>query len=120
MEQREGRRTGIECLARQMQHHRAVLADTVEHHRFVGLGDDLAHDVDALGFEAFEMGQHPFGFLRFCHIVHRCFDFGFRFVSCRRHRSPFEATDDAAAATGELLAAFRRCDPLHAFGQVME
>ena len=31
--------------------HRRVLADRVEHHRPLELGDDLAHDVDALGFE---------------------------------------------------------------------
>jgi hypothetical protein len=42
---------------RQVQHHAAVLADGVEHHRVVGLGDHLAHDVDALGFEALQVGQ---------------------------------------------------------------
>ena len=42
---------------RQVQHHRAVLADRIEHHRPLALGDHLAHDVDALGLEALEMGQ---------------------------------------------------------------
>ncbi len=59
MEQREGWRRGVEGLARQMEHHRAVLAHRVEHHRLLGLGDDLAHDVDALGFEPFKMGEDP-------------------------------------------------------------
>ena len=41
----------MERLLRQPQQHRRVLADRVEHHRPLELGDHLAHDVDALGFE---------------------------------------------------------------------
>ena len=52
-----GGRAGIERLQRQVQHHRAVLADRVEHHRPLALGDDLAHDVDALGFEPLQVRQ---------------------------------------------------------------
>ncbi len=57
MEQREGRRRRIERLARQMQHDRAVLADRIEHHRALGLGDHFAQDVDALGLEALKMSE---------------------------------------------------------------
>src|SRR5690606_23196355 len=57
MEQRERRRRWVERLARQVQHDRAVLADRIEHHRVVRLGDNLAHDMDALGLEAVEVRQ---------------------------------------------------------------
>ncbi len=46
-----------------MQHHRAVLADGIEHHRLLALGDDLAHDVDALGFKPLKVGQARAGWL---------------------------------------------------------
>ena len=55
MQQREGRTRGEERLLRQMQHHGGILADRIEHHRALGLGDDFAQDVDALGFEALQM-----------------------------------------------------------------
>ena len=32
-----------------------ILADRVQHHRVAELGRDLTDDVDALGFQAFEM-----------------------------------------------------------------
>ena len=51
VQQREGNRAGIERLLRQPQQDRRVLADRVEHHRPLELGDHLPHDVDALGFE---------------------------------------------------------------------
>jgi hypothetical protein len=51
------RRRRVEGLASQVQHHGAVLADRIQHHRAVGLGHHLAHDVDALGFEALQVGQ---------------------------------------------------------------
>ena len=35
--------------------HRAVLADRVQHHRLLALGDHLAHDVDALGLEPLQV-----------------------------------------------------------------
>ena len=50
MHQREGRGRRIEGLLGEVQHHGAVLADRIEHHRLVRLGGNLAHDVDALGF----------------------------------------------------------------------
>src|SRR3546814_1824520 len=40
-----------------MQHHRRILAHRIEHHRPLGLGDHLAHDVDALRLELLEMGE---------------------------------------------------------------
>jgi hypothetical protein len=40
-----------------MQHHGAVFADGVEHHRTLGLRDDLAQDLDALGFEPLQVIQ---------------------------------------------------------------
>ena len=51
VQQRERNRPGIERLLRQPQQDRRVLADRVQHHRPLELGDDLAHDVDALGLE---------------------------------------------------------------------
>ena len=65
VEQRKRRRRGIESLAGQVQHDGAVLADRVEHHRLFGLGDDFPDDVDALGFQSFEMrkGLHQLPFV---------------------------------------------------------
>ena len=57
VEQREGRLRRMERLHGEVQHHRAVLADRVEHHRPLALGDGLAHDVDALGFEPLQVRQ---------------------------------------------------------------
>ena len=57
MQKRKRRFRRIERLERQVQHHRAVLADRVEHHGPLALGDDFSHDVDALGFEALKMGE---------------------------------------------------------------
>ena len=50
-----GRLRRVERLQRQVQHHRAVLADRVEHHRLLALGDRLAQDLDALGLEALKV-----------------------------------------------------------------
>ena len=61
MEQRKGRRRRMEGLAREVEHHRAVLAHRVEHHGPLGLCDDLAEDVDALGFEPLKMGKGRVG-----------------------------------------------------------
>ncbi len=47
----------MERLLRDVQHHGGVLADAEEHHRLLTLGDDLADDVDGLGFEALEVTQ---------------------------------------------------------------
>src|SRR5439155_14000244 len=57
MQEREGRLRGMERLACEVQHHRAVLADRVEHHRVLGLRDDLAHDGDRLGFEPLQVRE---------------------------------------------------------------
>ena len=57
MQQRERQRRGIERLECQMQQDRAVLADGIQQHGVVGGRDDLAEDVDALGFQALEVGQ---------------------------------------------------------------
>ena len=52
-------------LARQVQQNRGILADRIQHHRIVELCGHLTNDVDALGFELFEMGQgvarHEYG-----------------------------------------------------------
>ena len=48
---------GMKGLPRQVQHHRGILADRIEHHRIAALGGDFADDVDALGFEPLEVGQ---------------------------------------------------------------
>ena len=50
--QRKRRFRRIERLHGEMQHHGAVLADGVEHHRTLTLRDNFAHDVDALGLQA--------------------------------------------------------------------
>jgi len=55
--QREGRLAGIEGLGGQVQHHGAVLADRIQHHRAFALGGHLAHDVDALGLQSLQVGQ---------------------------------------------------------------
>ena len=34
-----------------MQHHRRILADRIEHHRAISLGDGFAQDVDAFGLK---------------------------------------------------------------------
>ena len=89
VQQRKRRARGIERLLRQVQHHGAVLADRVQHHRPLRLGDDLAHDVNALGLEAFEMSELA---ARCC--VH---------VACSgRHRSELWDFE------GRVLAASRR------------
>ena len=56
MEERKGRGRRIKGLAREVQHHRAVLADRIEHHRLGRLGDELAQDMDALGFQPLQVG----------------------------------------------------------------
>ena len=57
VQQRERRLRRIERLERQMQHDGRILADRIEHHRVVGLGDHLADDVNALRFELLEVRQ---------------------------------------------------------------
>ena len=43
---------------REVQHHRAVLADGIQHHRILGLRNYLADDVNALGLEPLQPGEH--------------------------------------------------------------
>ena len=57
VQQRERQPGRVEGLERQVQHHRAVLPDRVQHDRPVALRHDLAHDVDALGLEPLEVRQ---------------------------------------------------------------
>lgn len=57
VQQWEGQRPGIERLLRQMWCQRAVLADRIEHDRPLGLGEDLADQVDRLRLEAREVSQ---------------------------------------------------------------
>jgi hypothetical protein len=42
----------MEGLHGQVQHHRAVFADRIQHHRVLRFRGDLPDDVDALGFQA--------------------------------------------------------------------
>ena len=49
--EREGQFLRIEGLAREVQHDRGILADGIQHYGPFEFRDDLAHDVDALGFE---------------------------------------------------------------------
>jgi hypothetical protein len=57
MKQRERQPARMKGLARQMQHHRRVLADGIEHDRLGAFGRDLADDVDRFGLELVEMGE---------------------------------------------------------------
>jgi hypothetical protein len=57
MQQRERRLGRIERLGRQVQHHRAVLADRVQHHRLLALGRHLPQNVDALRLQPLQMRQ---------------------------------------------------------------
>ena len=57
VQQREGRRRGVECLAGEVQHDRTILANGVKHHRLFRLGHHLTHNVDALSLKSFEMRQ---------------------------------------------------------------
>jgi hypothetical protein len=55
VQQRERRLARVEGLHGQVQHHRGVLADRVQHHGVLRLGGDLPDDVDALGLERPQM-----------------------------------------------------------------
>ena len=57
MQQREGEFRRIERLERDMQHDAGVLADRIQHHRLLELGNDVAHDLDGLGFKAPQMSR---------------------------------------------------------------
>ena len=55
MEQRKRDARRIKRLLRETQHHRAVLADRVQHHRPLAFSDGLAENLDALGLEIFQV-----------------------------------------------------------------
>ncbi|MCY1307910.1 hypothetical protein D9M70_578760 [compost metagenome] len=55
MQQREGHATGIKGLARQVQQHRGILADRIEHDRALELGGHFAEDVDRFVLECLQM-----------------------------------------------------------------
>lgn len=54
MHQGEGGLHGVEGLQGQVEHHRGVLADGVEHGRPLGIGNGLADDADRFVFEDVE------------------------------------------------------------------
>ena len=92
MEQRERGQRRVEGLHGQVQHDGAVLAHRVEHHRMLRLGGRLAHDVDALGLQALEVGQPP---LRWC--------------GGGRHH-PFTMVEITSIASTRMLAALSLAD----------
>ena len=55
MHQRERRHARIEGLHRQMQHHRAVFADRIEHDRVFSHRRHFANNVNGLSFKPIEM-----------------------------------------------------------------
>ena len=57
MQERERRLGGIERLHRQMQQHRGILADRIEHDRLGEVRRNLAEDVDRLGLQPLEVRQ---------------------------------------------------------------
>ena len=57
MQQRERRGRGVERQPGQVQHHRAVLANRIHHHRALSLCHHFAHDVDRFGLKPLKMGQ---------------------------------------------------------------
>ena len=57
VQERERRRAGVKRLTGQLQHHRRVFPDRVQHHRVLGLRHHLPDDVHRLGLETIEMCQ---------------------------------------------------------------
>ena len=57
MEEREGRRGGLEGLAGEVEQDRAVLARRIEQNRPLRLGRRLAENMDRFRLEALEVGQ---------------------------------------------------------------
>ncbi len=57
VQEREGGLGRVERLLGQPDHDGGILADRVEHDRLLELRDDLAEDVNALGFELLEVGE---------------------------------------------------------------
>jgi hypothetical protein len=50
VQQRKRRFGGIKRLHREVQHHRTVFADRIQHHRAFAFGDNFPQDMNALGF----------------------------------------------------------------------
>ena len=57
MEQREWRCGRVESLHGQVQHHRGVFTDGIQHHRILSFRHHLPHDVDTFGFQPFEVSE---------------------------------------------------------------
>ncbi len=57
MQKGERRWSGIECLHRQMQHHRRILADRIKHYRVGKTCRDLAKNMDSFRLKALKMRQ---------------------------------------------------------------
>lgn len=95
VQQWEGRGAWVEGLAGEMQHHGAVLAHGIQHHRFVALHDDFTHDVHALGFKALQMRDG--GYL----VLHRMHVRG-----CKRSRqgAPYFAGPEAVLKRNSAVA----------------
>jgi hypothetical protein len=55
VQERKGRWCRMEGLAGQVQHHRGVLADRVEHHGLAGTRDRFSEDLDGFGFQLLEV-----------------------------------------------------------------
>jgi hypothetical protein len=55
VKEREGRFRRIERLHRQMQHHRRIFADGIQHHRLGEVRGYLSEDMNGLGFKALKM-----------------------------------------------------------------
>jgi hypothetical protein len=93
VKQREGRFRRKERLLGEVQHHRGVLADRVEHHRIAELGCDFADDMDRLGFQPLEVRQlfvrHGACFAFFRELQHRYpfFVFAHAITCCLAGRS---------------------------------
>ncbi|CQR23188.1 Uncharacterised protein [Yersinia enterocolitica] len=60
MQQWEWQVTGEECLARQMQHHRRVFTDGIEHHRVTEFGGHFTDDMDTLRLQLPQMSESFF------------------------------------------------------------
>ena len=56
MQHREGQLRGVESFQRQMQQHRAILADGIHHHRIAEAGHRLAENLDGFRFKRFQIG----------------------------------------------------------------
>ena len=76
----------IKRLFRQMQHDGTVFANRIQHHGVFRLGNNLAHDVNGLGFKTGQMGLIHFHVcrLRFSDLFNKLplllFDLDLKFI----------------------------------------